>query len=85
MSMTHGFTVQTERDESDPTKFCIVIVDSSKQLVGMPMRGVTKEVATKSIEAITAAFDYGIRAANDHVARTIYSMIPPTTIRWGIK
>lgn len=83
--MSNGFTVQVERDESDPSKYAIVIVDSSKQLIGIPLRGVDKAAAVKSIEAICAAFDYGIRAAKDEVARTIYGMVPPTTINWKVK
>lgn len=59
------YSISVERDECKAGKWKVVLRTESGELIGVPLRGVLKNEAVNSQNAIGYAFGYGIHHAKE--------------------
>ena len=71
------FTVAVEQDDIAKGKYMVVLRGNKDEVIGVPVRGTTKEKAYASLDLVRFSFEYGVKACeaahqNINLAVTMY-------------
>lgn len=75
MKPTIYYTLGVEKDDYAKGRYMVVIRDSRRHILGVPLRDEDKETAERLLGALRFAFDYGMTAVRMEVDRVHINLV----------